>query len=210
MIEYPTIHQASKAPREPCIGFNKHDGSNIRVKYTQKKGFCLFGSRHELFDHTHPHLAQVIPVFQERFAPQLTELFKKDKRFRDERELIVFGEFFGPNSFAGVHKKEDPKEFVMFDLMFIKKGFNEFMPPNEFVNTFQEKVRIAEVVHTGNLTDQVIEDVKGNTTLEEGVVFKGLTKTGAARGKIWMAKVKTRRYLQSLKDKFGLDWELYA
>lgn len=50
MIEYPSIIASAKAPREHCIAFDKLDGSNTRVKFQPKKGWCLFGSRMQLFD----------------------------------------------------------------------------------------------------------------------------------------------------------------
>lgn len=47
MIEYPEIINSSKAPRLACIAFDKLDGSNIRIKWTQKRGFDLF---HEFYE----------------------------------------------------------------------------------------------------------------------------------------------------------------
>lgn len=64
MIEYPSIINNIKAPREHCTAFEKYDGSNFRAKYTKKDGFHLFGSRHTLFDETHEHLGSAIPYFR--------------------------------------------------------------------------------------------------------------------------------------------------
>ncbi len=50
MIEYPTIIGCSKAPREQCIAFDKLDGSNLRFKWTAKRGFDTFGTRTQLID----------------------------------------------------------------------------------------------------------------------------------------------------------------
>lgn len=197
MIEYPTIPNNSKAPREACIAFDKLDGSNVRVKYTQKKGFQLFGSRHELMDESHPHLGQAIEVFNAGFAEPLTKLFKTDPRYRNEKEIVVFGEFYGPNSFAGVHKPEDPKFFTMFDVYLMKK--KEFIPPREFLKTFGGLVDIPRVIYDGNLTDQFIRDVIDNKyDVTEGVVCKFLTPTGAACGKVRMAKIKCSNWFTKL------------
>jgi hypothetical protein len=49
------------------------------------------------------------------------------------KEIIVFFEFFGPNSFAGFHIKEDPKELVMFDILLVHKNNNrKLIPPHDF------------------------------------------------------------------------------
>ena len=60
------------------------------------------------------------------------------------------------------------------------------------------------IVYEGNLTDQFIQDVRaGKYDVFEGVVCKGTQRTGAHRGNVWMAKIKTQKYLDLLKGKFG-------
>jgi hypothetical protein len=209
MIEYPSIINSSKAPRKACFAFAKYDGSNIRVKYTQKCGFNLFGSRNCLIDETHEHLGEVVPLFMEGFAKPLTDVFKK--LYPNEREIVVFGEFLGQKSYAGIHEKSDPKEFIMFDVMLCGKQHNKFVNPKDFVKTFAPIVRTAELVYDGNLNEELIADVRaGKYNVTEGVICKGTEKTGAARGGIWMAKIKTQKYLDSLKERFGQDWEKYG
>lgn len=206
MIEYPSIINSSKAPRQPMIAFEKFDGSNIRVKYSAKNGFTMFGSRTRIFDESHPHLASVIPIFREQFEKPLTEIFKRE--FPNQRDIIVFGEYFGANSFAGIHKLDEPHEFVMFDVMLLNNRQGSFLLPKEFIKTFGEKVRITPVVYEGNLTDQFIEDVRQNKyPVNEGVVCKGVAKRGDFRGKVWMCKIKTQAYFDKLKARFGQEWE---
>ncbi len=209
MIEYPSIIGPSKAPKLPCMAFEKYDGSNIRVKYTAKNGFTIFGSRREFIDEKHPHLGQIIEVFNKTHAEELTKIFQK--HYRDEKELTVFGEFHGPNSFAGLHVPDDIKTFTMFDVLLVKKGNSKFIPPREFVKTFSDKVETAEMLYDGNLNEEFITKVQnGYYTLGEGVVCKGHTSNGAYRGNVWMAKIKTFAYLQRLKDRYGDDWEKYT
>lgn len=201
MIEYPSILPSSKAPRQPCIAFEKLDGSSIRVKYTQKQGFSLFGSRTQLIDASHPHLGKVIPLFKEQFDVPLTKLIKKV--WPNEREVIVFGEFVGDKSFAGLHDPTDPTlRFVLFDIMVGHKN-RKFLLPQEFVDLCDKIVPIAQVMYMGNLNDQYIKEVRESTTLKEGVVCKGTQRTGAARGNVWMCKIKTQKYLDTLFNRFG-------
>lgn len=213
MLEYPSIINSSKAPREPCIAFNKLDGSNVRVKYTQKKGFHLFGSRHQLFDETHPFLAGAIPSFKERYEEALCSLFTT-KAFRDYKEIIVFGEYYGEKSFAGVHADDDPtKKFVMFDILLTLKDRVEFIRPQDFIELFQQKVEIPDIVYEGNLNEDFILSVRNNQAgypLTEGVICKGTQTKGSYRGKVWMCKIKTNSYIESLKSRFGDDWEKYS
>jgi len=208
MIEYPSIDHPSKAPRQPCIAFEKLDGSNIRVKFTQKHGFDLFGSRTQLIDATHPHLGEVIAIFNRDFKPILEPYLKRE--FPNQREIIVFGEFFGDRSFAGWHDPEDKtKRFVMFDVLLGHKQ-REFLKPREFVKRFSIMVPTPKVVYEGNLNDQFIQDVReGKIITGEGVVCKGLQTSGAHRGKMWMCKIKTNEYKKRLEEKFKGEWTKY-
>lgn len=207
MVEYPSIINSSKAPRKHCFAFDKLDGSNIRVKYNPKTGFNLFGSRHALIDETHPHLHEVIPYFNNNLANQLTSIFKK--HFYTEQEIIVFGEFFGTQSFAGMHNPTDSKKFVMFDVLLGKKN-RKFIPPNEFIKLFDGIVEIPRLVYTGNLNDEFIADVrKGKYGVDEGVICKGTEKSGAFMGGIWQCKIKSEAYLQKLQTVHGKDWVKY-
>ena len=222
MIEYPTIINSSKAPRANCVAFVKYDGSNFRAKYTQKQGFNLFGSRRELIDESHKFLGQAVTIFKEKYAKSLTDFFKRDKETRNEREIIVFGEFFGPKSYAGIHQPDDEKNVVIFDVMVGHKN-RKFYKPLDFIDTFQNLVEIPPVMYMGNLTDQFIADVRsGKYTPEfhrltdnkfalfEGVICKGTLNTGAFCGNMWQCKIKTQEYFDSLKNRFGADWEKYG
>ncbi|MFA6594595.1 MAG: RNA ligase family protein, partial [Candidatus Buchananbacteria bacterium] len=163
MIEYPSIINSSKSPKDNMIAFEKIDGSNIRVKWTAKKGFCLFGSRTQLIDETHPHLGGVIKVFNKISEP-LHEYFSKEyKRSTKVDEVIVFGEYYGPNSFAGLHY--DPVEEMMFsafDVMLIYKSRGSFLLPQDFIKYISPLVPTPKVVYEGNLTDQFVLDVRNN------------------------------------------------
>jgi len=200
MIEYPHILSSSKAPRENCIAFQKIDGSNIRIKYTQKRGFHLFGSRTQLIDATHPHLGAVVDIFNNQFNEPLTKIVKDN--WPNEREVIVYGEFYGLQSFAGMHVPEDPKFFVLFDVLVGHKN-RKFVNPKEFIKLFGH-LRIPAIIYDGNLNDQFIQDVREDKyCLNEGVVCKGTSPSGAFRGGMWMCKIKTQQYLDRLKAKFG-------
>ena len=127
-----------------------------------------------------------------------------EQEWPHEREVIAFLEFFGQKSFAGYHEKDDPKDLMLFDLMIGHKN-RHFLLPQDFVKlTTKVQVETPLIIYEGNLTDQFIQDVRdGKYPVFEGVVCKGKERTGAHRGNVWMAKIKTLNYLNLLKGKFG-------
>lgn len=209
MIEFPTIINSSKAPRKDGIAFDKLDGSNFRAKYTSKRGFDVFGTRRQLIDETTPFWNEMVKYFNENMKAPLEDLFKKSKDFRDYREIIVFGEFLGENSFAGFHEDE-PHKIVTFDVM-VGHKLRKFIKPREFIKTFKDIVEIPKVVYEGNLNDSFIADVRnGKYDVKEGVIFKGNETSGAFCGGVWTCKIKTQSYFDKLKEKFKEDWEKYG
>lgn len=204
MIEYPTIRHYSKCPQEHCVAFDKLDGSNIRIKWTSKNGFCLFGSRTQLLDEGHPFLGSVVPYFKTNLEDILWDVIQE--HFCKEYELIFFGEYFGAKSFAGWHDKEDPKKLVLFDILIGKKN-RKFLLPQDFIDILSGKVEIPRIIRVGDLDDQFVEDVKEGRFfgVDEGVVCKGTKRNGAYRGHVWMCKIKTNAYREKLKAKYGQE-----
>ena len=122
---------------------------------------------------------------------------------------MVFGEFLGENSIAGHHEAE-PHKIVLFDVMTDHKQ-RKFVHPKTFVKDFAGLVPTPDVVYEGNMNEQLIADVRANKyNLKEGVICKGIEKSGAFAGGIWMCKIKTQEYLDKLKTRFGDEWVKYA
>lgn len=208
MIEYPSIQNSSKAPRKECIAFDKLDGSNFRAKWTQKRGFDVFGTRTQLIDETTLYWSDMVHVFKNTLDEKLDEIFRKE--FRNEREICVFGEYFGAKSFAGRHDLNEEKKIVVFDIL-VGHKLRKFIKPRQFVKLLDGQVEIPRVVYEGNLNEDFIARVRADEfNTFEGVICKGTQSVGNASGGIWMAKIKTQRYLDSLKASFGEEWEKYA
>jgi hypothetical protein len=199
MIEYPSISNSSKAPRLDCIAFNKLDGSSFRGKYTPKNGFNLFGTRTQLIDEITPFWGEMVTVFNDTCRAPLEKFFKQSKDYRDYREIIVFGEFFGANSFAGNHANEAHK-IVIFDVLCGHKE-RKFVLPQQFIKDFSF-IETPEVIYRGKLNDEFITKIR-DSDLNEGVICKGTERSGAYRGSVWMCKIKTRAYWERLQEKFG-------
>jgi hypothetical protein len=195
MKQYLEIQGPNKAPRQYCIAFDKYDGSNIRAEWSRKRGWDKFGSRKVLMDETHP-LGDAIDIFLNTYGDDLEKIFKKDKLFRNCQNVTVFGEYFGPNSFAGWHDPDDEKEIVLFDISIHKKGM---MSPRDFVKMFGH-LKIPKIIYEGNFNESFIQDVKdGKYPVIEGVVAKGNLPHGKSPHNLWMAKVKTKTWLDKLK-----------
>ena len=114
----------------------------------------------------------------------------------------MFTEFLGPNSFAGLHRADDPKRLVLFDVW--AEGFG-MLGPRQFVADFG-RLSSARVVYEGKLTGQFAEDVRtGKYGVAEGVVCKG----GRGGPDLWMVKIKTYAYQARLKQAFAERWEDY-
>jgi hypothetical protein len=117
---------------------------------------------------------------------------------RGVQRIIVYTEFFGPSSFAGVHVQNEPKELRLFDVELYKRGL---LPARQFVREFGDLSYAAQWVYDGNMNKEFIEDVrKGEYSVNEGVV---------AKGDGWMVKIKTLAYLRKLQEVYGTDYRLY-
>ena len=196
MLSYPSIPRWQDTKiGQPCLAFNKYDGSNIRVEWSPKRGWYKYGTRNHLFDATNAPYNQAIPLFQpmgEEITKIVCEHYGKTER------IVAFTEFFGPSSFAGTHDMDEPKQLVLFDVSVYKKGF---IPPRNFVKMFGHLPYTAKVVYDGKMNHEFVEAVRhGQYPVYEGVVCKG---DG------WNAKIKTHEFINRLKNRYGTEWEKY-
>ena len=179
-----------------CYSFYKYDGSNLRWEWNKKQGFHKYGSRNRVFSKNDKQFGEAIKLFEEKYQEQLNKIlfdnFKKEK-------VVLFTEYFGENSFAGIHKEKDKKELRLFDVHIVKKGI---LSPEEFLKYFGELEFSAELLYKGKLTKEYIQKIRENKTLKEGVVCKG-----GERHNLWMTKIKTLNYLEKLKNNYKKEWE---
>ena len=212
MKEYWSIDGPSKAPRQPCYGFVKYDGSNIRAEWSKKRGWYKFGTRKCMIDESHVIFGRACTVFKEKYGDDLEKVFKSEKLFQGVQNVVAFFEFFGEKSFAGMHFPDDTKwDVVLFDLNLHKKGM---LGPKEFLDSVGH-LKVAELIFQGNMGEELIQDVRKErldcsskyeikTPVPEGIVCKG------GKGhQLWMAKIKTENYKAELRKRYEVDWERY-
>lgn len=206
MKEYPTIQGPNKAPRSRCIAFYKYDGSNIRLEWSKKRGFYKFGSKKVLIDRT-DELGEAIDLFLETYGNDLEKIFLTHKMFRGCQLVTIFCEFFGENSFAGQHEPDDSKEIILLDINIHKKGI---MLPSDFIKVFGH-LKIPEIVYEGNFTNQFVKDVKnGMYPVREGIVAKGSLPNRKRNHSLWMAKCKTKWWMDRLRTKAEKRPDLFS
>jgi hypothetical protein len=202
MKEYPKLYgyNPNLHSKKPFIAFYKYDGSNLRFEYSRKrKMWYKFGTRHRLFDENDATYGAAIPVFLEKYGDGLAREFHDNKAWRGSDYMIAFAEYFGPNSFAGQHVDEDPKDVVLFDVDVHRRGI---LGPEEFIVRFGH-MPIAQIVsHGRSLNEYLIHSIReGKFGLEEGVICKG----GEGHD-LWMCKIKTNKYKEKLQQKYLDKW----
>lgn len=213
MKTYWSIDGPSKGHKgKPCYAFVKYDGSNMRFEWSRKRGWYKFGTRKTMIDHTSKVFGPCIPMFLEKYGDGLENVFKTDKLFRGIQSVVVFSEYFGSQSFAGMHRPwDEQRDIVLFDVNLHKKGF---LGPKQFLDSFGH-LNVAEVVYQGNFNTSLVESVRNETIdleskyqvraeIPEGVICK--SGTGH---QLWMCKIKTERYKAELKEEYESDWEKF-
>ncbi len=143
MLHYPKIPSSKDAPLGRCIAFEKYDGTNLHWDWDRDFGWHSFGTRRDAFNLTpqgieqfvqrHAHLHEAPALFQTTLAEGLERIFLDNPTYKGFAEFAVFTEFLGPNSFAGLHRADDPKELVLFD---VRAGSFGMIGPEQFVRDF--------------------------------------------------------------------------
>jgi hypothetical protein len=115
--------------------------------------------------------------------------------------MTVFAEYFGENSFSGIHQEGDNMDVTIFDIINYKKGF---IPVSKYIEQFGD-LDITPLIETTIFDEELIESIRENNyiqPLKEGVVVKGENKK---KGEIipWMCKIKTWEWLNKVKAKYG-------
>lgn len=206
MKKYPSIpYWDSGLIGGYCYAFDKLDGSNIRVEWDKKLskkststyGFRKFGTKNQMISNMNHPFSEAVDLFMEKYSTILDEIFRTEKAYMYSRKITVFLEYYGENSFAGLHDPNDEKDIVLIDVDLFQKGF---VKPSQFINDFGVH-GIPSIVYEGEYNEDLIEKVRSNQlgkNLVEGVVCKGVDNQ-----KVWMCKIKCNSWLHNIKDKKG-------
>lgn len=195
MKQYPSISREVNRELQ-VLAFDKRDGSNIRVEWAPKAGFCKFGSRKKLIDKSNALLGKAIELIE----PQKTSL-ESVLKSRKYQKVILYFEFEGTKSFAGRHEIDDVFTLWLIDVEVSGKGF---MDPRDFVDTFGSlpNVSIPKVVYAGKITEEVEADIRSGRIVcdgGEGVVCK----TSSTLYHKPMFKIKTDAWVAKVKSMYS-------
>lgn len=199
MKQYPEI-QHKAVGGQAVYAFDKLDGSNIRAEWTRKNGFWKFGSRTRLLDRAEKPLGEAIDLFMARSGDELASRFKAERW----QEATAFFEFWGMNSFAGVHQEED--HFVsLIDVSAYKKGL---LLARDYLK-LTEGLERAKLLYHGNANEPFIQEVREGKL--EGMTFEGVVCKGpyVTPGMPLMFKVKSQAWFDKLRGLCGDDEEKF-
>jgi len=203
---YPSIpHCPASGSGIKLHTFDKLDGSNLRVEWSKKRGWYKTGTRTRLFDETDLIFGSARKLFQEDrtcddaqhgfvpLAEHLVEIFKQQRWDR----VIVFCEFWGAKSFAGLHEPDDPKFLTVIDVNPHKKGI---LPPTHFLKLFERCCpRYLGYLNWG---PQFLQEVSESQVV--GVTFEGVVGKATGKGNtIVMFKRKTRQWIERVKARYS-------
>ena len=204
MEQYHSIDREIVGSKQ-IYAFDKLDGSSMRAEWGRKQGrwgeFWKFGTRTQMLDESSKEFGEVIPLIRGKYEEKLTEIFRKQQW----EKVTCFFEFWGPNSFAGMHQVE-PHTVTLFDIKVFKRGF---LLPREYLKLVGD-LDIAKLLYVGNANEPFVQSVRDSTLAgmtEEGVVCKA--SEYKTPGMPWMFKIKSQRWLNRLKDKCKGDEKLF-
>jgi hypothetical protein len=185
------------------FGFDKIDGSNFCAEWNKKLskksrftyGFGKFGTRTEMIKNASNPYTEGVNVFMDKYAIALDRIFCDNKLFRGVDTITVYGEFYGPQSFAGQHYWYEDHDVIIFDMFLYKK---DFVKPRDFIDIFGH-LDIPKLLCSDILDEQMIRDIESNyCNVKEGLVLKGVDE-----GKVFMIKVKTLEWLTKIRALYG-------
>ena len=200
MKSYPSIDREVRR-KTPIYAFDKADGSQIRAEWSKKAGWYKFGSRNVLLGEDHQYLGKAIDIFKNKYGDDLAKIFLK----QHWQQVILFGEFWGPKSFAGLHEKEDAHTVTLFDVNPHKKGI---LLPQDFMKLFGD-LDHAPLLYRGNANQEFEEEVRSGKL--EGMTFEGVVCKGAyvSPGLPLMFKIKNRAWIEKLRERCAGDEKLF-
>jgi hypothetical protein len=204
MKSYHTIQKYTEDHYGKFVwAFDKVDGSNFRVEWDRKLskksqftfGFKKFGTRTEMIMNNRNPFIEAVTLFEMEYAQVFDRIFKDAKEFRGAPIITLYGEFYGPGSFAGMHDWSAIHSLVFYDAFIYKK---RYLPPADFQNLFEE-LPIQKLIWKGIFNGDFVKRVETNEFgLAEGVVYKGVEE-----GEVFMGKIKTLQWLESIRSKYG-------
>lgn len=200
---YPSIPRCSTPINLMAHTYVKYDGSNIRAEFSKKTGWFKFGTRHRMIDSSDKSFGSVIKLFKDTIGDDISNTLCKT--YPKVRSFIVFCEYFGRSSFAGQHVIDEPKELRLIDVNPFQQGI---IGPEEFQDIFGAKPYAAKYLGEHLIDQEYLDKIRSADYIDD-YHYEGVVLKWGEHHDLQMAKIKTLRYLEDLKIRFGKDWEKY-
>ena len=168
--------------------FDKIDGSCLRWEWSPKQSWHKFGTRRRLFGETDEDFGCSIEIFFRDFAEKLSNVAIQ----RGWPRCVAFTEFWGKNSFAGLHDPDDEKFLTLIDISVYKRGFinplelarlDSLVPSAEFLGQVKWTRGFVEAVRNGKVENVTFEGVVGKRHAGTRIMAKAKTQ-------VWIDKVR--------------------
>ena len=204
MKDYPHILNCAGQSFRAVSGahvFDKLDGNNIRAEWSRKQGWHKFGTRTGRIDHTDKVLGGVLAVFMAQQSEALT------KMARDERweRVTVFGEYYGAQTFVGIHQPDDvdPKHYTVFDICLGTHPQEKILGPKQFLK-LADKYQFGIPRYHGqfNWTRGFMTEVW------EGRIdcaFEGVVGKSMERDELVLVKAKTQGWIAKVRAQYTAE-----
>jgi len=197
MKAYPSIKQYRADRHSGFAGhtFAKHDGSNLRFEWDRKKGWFRFGSRRRLLDEGHPEFGKSMAMFTDGYA----ETFERFAIDNGHASMIVYCEFWGPESFAGEHEADDVHVLTPIDVAIYKKGL---LDTSGFLSHFGDQFDLG---YLGELEwdEAFVESVRESKL--EGMSFEGVVGKAGSGHKRKAIKLKSKAWVAKVLQRYGQE-----
>ncbi len=191
MKTYPSItYPGHKGIGKQLHTYDKLDGSNLRFEWSKKKGWYKYGTRRQLLDKTSPIFGPAVPLFHETLADPLSKIVGAQRW----QSVVVYCEYWGPQSLSGQHVEGDNMSLAVIDVAPYKRGF---VPPVEFNRFFGEfgPQYLGYLVWDQDFLNQVSAGQLGS--------FEGVVGKGTEGKKRIVYKTKTRAWKDAILAKYG-------
>ena len=203
---------------EEIWAFNKIDGQNFCAKFSTKhKEFVSFGSKTQSVDETSEQFGGAVNYFKTNLEDKIKNILIQNKGkgaiFNGIKEITLFFEWYGENTFSGLHVLGEELKLCLIDIFLYKKGYIE---PKEFYKLFSkiDGIETPEIIYVGKLTKEFIWSIQNNDwtedgclypTVKEGVVCKRSTLLKGQR--LPKCKIKTRWWMNELTTRYPGRWK---
>ncbi len=202
VLDYPSIALSTgqKFREFEAHVFDKLDGRQIRVQWSKKKGWHLYGSKTRLFDASDKEYARAIPLFEHGLAEPLAKVAVDNKW----PTCVAVCEYWSNKSLGGLLLPDDEMKVSLIDLG-TKDGF---VDPKEYVRMlFKLYIPAATYLGPYKWTRGFVEDVwQGQWAHADFVTFEGVVgKSSSRRDGLIMAKAKQRIWVDRIRASYAPD-----